>query len=210
MNRLLILDINGIAVYKKMKPKFGKGKDKTNLIHDNNKFIEKDKMCLYINPYIKDFILWCFDENIDIGIWSSTYKHNAEDVIKFIMTEEERKKLKFEWYRDRTEFDPDYGIDPNIRGHDTVKNLYLVWCNPIVNFRNYDCVNDNNDHDNRLNYKYNETNTIILEDNEKKVRFNDKENVIIVDSYTEKTNINFEELKVKVIDRFKMLKENIV
>ena len=170
--RLLILDINGIICFKSSNK-------------DSKEYRKGDEESLKLPSYkifkfngIEDFIQWCLD-NYDVAIWSSTTHRNASEMLKLCNID--ISKFKFVWYRDRTELDPEYKINKDITRYNTVKNLERIWSNPINVYR-----------------QYSSKNTLIIDDDHMKVRFNDKDNVFIVN--------NFYDLKREdIVDRFNNL-----
>ena len=159
---LLILDMNGLLCRKIYKPDY----DEDNPVSDQYETLELDKFYVYIRPDIKPFLEKCF-ELADVAFWSSTTYYNAKHIIDHILTKSQQSNAVFKWYRDRTKLDPSYGTDPNIKESDTIKDLNDVWNSPVIN-------------GNRI---YNSSNTIICDDDSQKVRLNNEDNVIVIDTF---------------------------
>ena len=133
--RLLILDINGVLCCKIANQ-------------------------VVLRPDYKEFLSFCFD-NFTVAFFSSTTYKNANAIINKLLSSEQRSKVAFFWYRDRTRKDHEMG------GYSTIKNLIDVFDNPVINKEN----------------KYNKYNTLICDDSPTKLRFNDEQNVIIVQEF---------------------------
>lgn len=157
---LLILDMNGLVCYKE-KPPY----NNSELPQD---FLERNSYRVYKRPGADMFLRYCL-KKYNVAIWSSTTQYNVKPILNWIFKPKQLRKLAFIWYRNQTKLDPDYGKSeyPSITEYDTVKNLADVWSNPYFN---------------RLR-KYGKTNTLIVDDSSNKVRFNPKNNVLVVESY---------------------------
>ena len=116
---------------------------------------------VFIRNGSENFINQLIKQKYKLAFYTSTTHKNANPVIKKIC-KKNYKKLDFIWARDRTHFDPD-----PIKSHDTIKNISDVWDNPVINRRK----------------KYGPTNTIIIDDSMRKIRFNNKSNCILVSTY---------------------------
>lgn len=164
--KLLILDFNGILIYKEHKD-------------GNNVMIPRKG--------IKDFLLWCF-ENYDVGIFSSSMYYNIKRGLSLILTYDQIKKFKFIFDRMHVEIDRT-SEDKNA----TIKLLTTIWNNPVINRGD----------------KYNERNTLIVDDSFDKVRYNPIGNILIADKFVGYENISIkndierlEKLKTDIIDIF--------
>lgn len=152
--KLIVLDINGVLCTK---------------TQDNVEKNEGIKLATYnviFRPEYRKFLNFCY-ENYDVGFFSSTTYKNASLILKKLLTPEQYKKTVFMWFRDRTVLDPDFNKDPEIKQFDTIKRLSDIIDNPIVN------------HDRRYNYQ----NTVLIDDSQRKTRFNDPFNIVIVPPY---------------------------
>src|SRR5665811_811435 len=134
--RLLILDVNGVLCHKVFKPD-NQEDDKCKDL--DIKKTEKEIECLklerhdvYFRPETRIFLKKCY-EIAQVGFWSSTTEINASKILKYILTNEQWNKTKFFWYRDRVSLDPDYGINPDIKISDTIKNLSTLIGSPYIN-----------------------------------------------------------------------------
>ena len=119
-------------------------------------------------PGVSDFIRECL-ARYDVAIYSSTTWHNIKPLLDEILPEELLSQLKFVWTRDHTRLDPSYGQEGYhyLRPFDTVKDLHYVFDNPAINVeRCYDL-----------------SNTLIVDNEERKVRLNPEENCMIWEEY---------------------------
>ena len=160
--RLLILDMNGLVCRKIYKPDY----DEDNPVSDKYERLELGSCYVFIRPDVRDFLEKCF-ELADIAFWSSTTYYNAKHILDHILTESQQSNVIFKWYRDRTKLDPTYGIDHVTNNYDTIKDLNDVWDSPVINRNRF----------------YNSSNTIICDDDHKKVRLNNKDNIIMVTTF---------------------------
>lgn len=150
------------------------------------KYYDKNKRetIIKIRPNVKEF-LDELSQEYDIAIYSSTTFPNVSKIISMIYGDE-KHKFKFTWCRDRTEF-----IDLfDVNNHKTLKKLKRIWRCPSVN-------------DKKL---YNETNTIIIDDDEFKVKCNNSKNYILINGYVGKDeNDDIFELKTLIENKFNEL-----
>ena len=180
-NQLIILDMNGLLCKKVP--------DESNhsLFDPKVKIARIKNYVLYIRPGIHNFMDKLL-KNYKVAIFSSTTQKNLFASLKAILGNHTVKRLDFIWDRSRTRHDPDYGIDVSIKGHQTVKILKDVWDNPIINPWKF----------------WNQTNTICIDNDHMKLRFNKPENIIIVPEWEAKStkdkSQNLSEL-VKIIER---------
>lgn len=185
---LLVLDINGLLCYKVKQPY---------MKPDDGNFLDRKFYRVYRRPGVEEFLEWCL-KNYDVAMWSSTTTYNAQPILKWLFPlRGTLKPVKFSWYRDRTNLDPDYNIDNRVQNHDTVKNLVNIWSDPYVN-------------DSR---RYNKFNTLIVDDSVRKTRFNNEDNVLIVDKYSpiaceasEENTSWVELLQDRIVEKFDTLK----
>jgi len=119
---------------------------------------------------IEDFIKRLLETGIEVAIWTSTTKHNGKPIIEGILDENIRRQLKFIWYRDQTELDPEFGIstDMTIEKHSTVKRIERILSHPYIN----------------SNREYNYDNVVIVDDTYQKCRLNPENCNIIVPAFT--------------------------
>ena len=180
-SRLLILDMNGLLCRKIFENNY----DEDNPASDQYEKVDLEQFHVFIRPDIKAFLEKCF-ELADVAFWSSTTYYNAKHIIDHILTKSQQDDAVFKWYRDRTKLDPSYGTDSDTKESDTIKDLNDVWSSPVVNrYRVYDS-----------------SNTIICDDDPRKIRFNNKENVIVVPTFdpweSEYDNTVMEDLLEKI------------
>lgn len=166
--RLLITDLNGVLCRKHPK---GEGPLPSGWVESKSYWIEP-------RPGAKDFISYCL-EKWNMAVWSSTTYPNSQPMVDALFTEEQKRRLVFVWYRDRTRLDPEFSDKPHIQSFDTVKNLEDVYSHPF------------------FDRKWTKRNTIIIDDSPTKTRFNPPANVFLIRSFEGQTEENpFETLKV--------------
>lgn len=159
--KLLALDINGILCYKH----FIKDKSPINNV-SNSEELAVGGFVVFLRPHARHFLSFCFD-NYDIGFYSSTTRKNAQPILDVLLTDDQKKKVKFYWYRDRTRLDPDWKKKPDIKQYDTVKLIQDILDCPTIN----------------ESRNYNAENVFLIDDSMKKTRFNDPKNVFIVKTF---------------------------
>ena len=156
-HRIVILDMNGLLCKKVLKnSKYSPSDRKIKSVNIKN-------YKLYIRPGVQDFINRLL-KSYKVAIFSSTTNKNLFCVLDIVLGPKIMKRLTFIWDRSRTRHDPDYGKDSSIKSHQTVKILKDVWKNPIINPRRI----------------WNQTNTICIDHEFSKLRFNQRENIIII------------------------------
>lgn len=74
---LLILDLNGVLVYRDKESRMDHKRDNVDV-----------------------FLDWCF-EHFDVALWSSARKHNVERLAQLVMGEQRMKRLVFMWHQDQ-------------------------------------------------------------------------------------------------------------
>jgi len=125
---------------------------------------------------IVEFLQKC-NKDFDISVWTSGKYRNYNHLVQGLERDLNFNFL-FCWYRDRTQFDPNYGIDPDINDFDTIKNLSQVINSPTLNYDRY----------------YNKDNIIIVDDSLKKVCMN--KHYVIAD------NDSFDSLYDKIMKKY--------
>lgn len=162
MNKLVILDINGLLC---------KRIDKE-VIYDNKlKCIKLHAYNVILRPYYKEFLQHCYNY-YHVGIFTSGNHKNTKIILDALLTKEQLKNTAFIWCRDRNRLDPDFNTDIFTTNFDTIKYLQDIYDNPIVN-------------ENRI---YNASNTLLLDDSYRKCRFNNPNNVMICNTFTGNVN----------------------
>jgi hypothetical protein len=158
MRPLLLLDVNGVLCRKVTR------RDAISLPADTIRLLGCD---VIPRPGHREFLTHCFT-HYSVGIFSSTTERNVTKILDGLLTPEQIASLALRWFRDRTRLDPDYGMEPNIERHETIKLLSDVLDNPILNEQR----------------RYSLRNIILVDDSFLKVRFIDpQENVLIVPTY---------------------------
>lgn len=153
---LILLDVNGVLCFK-----IG---DKKDIVGLNSHFLIPARSYTFlIRPGIKDLIDELVKRGHTVAIFSSTYYSNIITFLKEIFGQ----KHPFSFIADRhhTIFDPDVSSSPT--SFETIKMLSSIWNNPVFNEKR----------------QWNENNTIIVDNSDKKVRFNDSKNVLIVPEF---------------------------
>jgi len=175
MTKLLILDLNGLLVSKQNKPI-------KNCCYAEHKC---GKYYVYLRPQVFEFIEQILNL-YDVAIFSSTTFKNAMPIVELLF-KEQQSKLKFKWFRDRTEYDPDTD------DHSTIKELVRVWRNPTANWER----------------TYNKHNTLICDDDLSKVRFNSENNYLVVAKFDPKTenDLVLEDLVAQIEDKFSVMQD---
>ena len=179
--KLIILDINGLLCHKERLPQ-----SEIDAMPDSDEYLKRRIYIVRKHTDVDKFLEWCFD-NYHVAFWSSTTSYNAKPIIdQLLNTSDIPKRAKFIWYRDRTRLDPDYGVNNDIKEHDTVKTLSDVWSHPYVN-----------------QYRlYSNTNTLLVDDSARKTRFNHPDNVVNFD-----IPFDYDLLKANIVSKFLKLSE---
>ncbi len=155
---LIILDLNGVLCYKIPK-------DEDDVINKDN-LISAEYHNIYIRPNVKKFIFWLLKE-YSVAIFSSTTYKYVNIILNNIFTNNQRKQLVFLWCRDRCTLDPEFKNNLTIKKHETIKLLSSVIGNPYINSKRI----------------YDLNNTLFLDDSPNKMRYNNKNNYYILESY---------------------------
>lgn len=129
---------------------------KTDTKPENQEYISCRSYYFIIRPNIREF-LTKLREFATVGIFSSTNYTNVAAILSVIDPE---FKKTFTPLMDRSMT----AFDPNTKGVETVKNLDIFWSNPVHN----------------SNRKWNSGNTLLIDDDYSKVRFNDEKNILVV------------------------------
>jgi len=169
-NILVLLDVNGLLC-RKIQNNDLEGKNLANkkiidAIKCNNQYH------IIIRHNIRNF-LTKLSETYTVGIYSSTNFINI-NIIMNTISKDWKNWITFTADRNYTALDPDYGVDEDIHSHDTVKMLSMIWQHPIFN----------------ANRKWNQSNTLLIDHEVKKLRFNNAENILIVEEYTLEDHFN--------------------
>ena len=196
MTKLLILDINGLLCRKVKKDYLGPVD------------LELATYRVVRRPGYSEFLATCY-ANFTVGFFSSTTRKNGDQILQILLTDQQRKDTLFFWYRDRTSLDPDWpsttqpitchpswsleDIDDwsaqGVEEYATIKNLVSVWANPIINW----------------DRRFSLLNTIICDDSTIKLRFNRKENCLLVPSFVTPEDEVLPNLGEKINCKFEIL-----
>ena len=134
-----------------------------------------------IKQGVFEFLQKCHS-NFNIAIWTSGIFKNYDH----FMEELERKlnfQFVFTWYRQMTQLDPNYGIDPNVKNFDTIKNLSQIIHSPTINYDRY----------------YHKDNILIVDDSIRKISMN--KHYVVAEE-----NDNFDILFDKIMKKFEEMK----
>lgn len=172
MKKLLILDLNGVLF-----SKVGKGEG--NFIMENNTNYD-----LLVQDDMIPFLQKC-EKLFDIAIWSSTTEKNAIPMIQYI--EKYGIEFKFVWFRDRTQLNPFYLINPKVKKYDTIKDIRQVLLSPEINRER----------------RYTPNDILIVDDEYNKVRMNKH---FIIAKHSSRNGIDYAYLYSK-ISKFKNANE---
>jgi len=116
------------------------------------------------------------DENVSFyfAIWSSSYRTTFDTILKTIIPEKYYpSKFLFVWDRNMCELDPDFGKNPKLEEHSTIKRIDTVLKNPVANrLRKWKCDDK-------------EQNIIIVDNDEIKLRFNHPNSQLIFSAFDE-------------------------
>lgn len=182
-NQLVILDMNGLLCMKVPNDSNYK------LSNPSIKIIKIKNYVLYIRPGIHGFMDRLL-KNYKVAIFSSTTRKNLILSLGAILGNRTMKRINFIWDRSRARHDPDYGKNPLIKSHQTVKILKDVWDNPIVNPWRI----------------WNQTNTICIDNEITKLRFNKPDNIIISPEWDPNSFENkLPELEKTIVRKFDLL-----
>ena len=164
--RLLLLDINGVlcckSEHKNALEEVTEDLTNCNLNEIKLEILKLSTYNVTLRPNYREFLEFCY-ENFSVGFFSSTTYPNANAILEKILTPEQKAKTILKWFRDHTHLDPDFGSNPEIVFHDTIKKLSDIFDNPIING----------------NRKFSPKNTLLCDDSEIKTRFNDPKNIVI-------------------------------
>lgn len=165
MNKLLVLDINGLLC---------KRIDKETLYDHKLKCIKLHSYNVILRPYYKEFLHHCY-ANYHVAIFTSGKQSNTKIILNALLTKEQINNTVFVWCRDRNRLDPDFNTDIFTTNFDTIKCLQDIYDNPIVN-----------------EYRiYNASNTLLLDDSYRKCRYNNPNNFLICNSFTGSTEDDY-------------------
>lgn len=92
MNHLLLLDINGLLIKRLHESEY---KDN---IHIPYNFKTKNKYCVFVRPYVKEFFEFVFD-HFEVGFWTSMNVKNTfsilDNLVRYgFITKEQHKSIK--------------------------------------------------------------------------------------------------------------------
>jgi len=149
---LVILDASGIL--------YNKYQEKPKNCVD---FLQRNNYVIVFRPGILEFITNLMTD-YTVAIFSSTTYYNLKPCLEAMLTPTLNKQILFVADRRNVKLDPDYKVDPEIEIHDTVKNLTDIWSHPYYNSKRI----------------WNNHNTILVEHDERKTRFNPSENILII------------------------------
>lgn len=162
--KLILLDINGVLCAKIPNGELTKRQLKEWPLVPLNKHCQ-----LLVAPGIVEEIRALKDKGYTLGVFSSTEMRNVKKTLEMVFGSSE---TPFSIIADRalTQLDPDYGKDPQVQVHDTVKKLARIWQSPLLN----------------PDRRWNATNTVLVEHDYRRVRFCPSTNVVLVPEFDKK------------------------
>lgn len=185
MKSLVILDINGVCGFKMAK----KDPRIQEMLDSEYKRSECSSYFFFARPGMTEFIEQLLDD-YHVAFYSSTTWRNVDSMLKAFVSKRLRKRMNFIWCRDRCEFDPDIGSDA--KGHATIKSLRNVFA----------CTMTNRYVKSTKSLYFGYHNTIIIDDDIEKLRFEPPDNVIIWESSSLDDEVEFYEEKLQeIVDR---------
>lgn len=167
MPRLLLLDINGVLCCKQRYISDLSEHINQLSLEPKCELLKLKSYTVMLRPGYREFLDFCF-EHFTVAFYSSTTYSNANAILNKLLTSKQKNKTLFRWFRDRTQLDPDFGQNPKIMKHDTVKKLVDVFNCPLINEER----------------KFNYDNTLLCDDSEQKTRFNPDKNIVIFPEFT--------------------------
>ena len=160
-NKLILFDVNGLLALK---------------VTATDKIPEAKKCNVNYSTVARHGVydmLTVLSEKYVLGIYSSTTYPNISIMLQSIFRNSELCSSKWNSIftiisdRNNTCLDPEYGINKEIKSYDTIKDLKRIWEHPIFN----------------KDRKWNDTNTLLIDHDKNKLRFNNKKNILVVDEY---------------------------
>lgn len=176
--KLIVIDIDGLLVdreydanIKKFNSyEFDAGKSDTFYI---------PHFKITIRPKLRDFWSVLFglsDDNVSFffAIWSSSNRFIFDRILSKIIPERYYPdKFLFIWDRNMCELDPDYGKNPKIESHSTVKKLDTILNNSVANKLR------------KWKWDDEDKNVLIIDNDQNKLRFNPPESSLIFSEFEE-------------------------
>lgn len=155
--RLVILDLNGIIVFRKFAPVIDT--EAPELIPFLYSATLLDKTYTWTRPHAREFVEYLLD-NFNVGIWSSAWPQNVELVVQHVFGDR-RKELVFEWSQAETD-----KVEPH---PDPTKKIPLFKKNlSMVAYRHPHLARNG---------------MLIIDDSKWKMMGNDPSQVLLVDSW---------------------------
>lgn len=162
VGKLVLLDINGVLCAKIPNGELTKRQLKEWPLVPINKHCQ-----LLVAPGIVDEIRALRDKGYTLGVFSSTETRNVKKTLEMVFGTKTPEVFEIIADRGLTELDPDYGMDPQVEIHDTVKRLARIWKSPLLN----------------PDRRWGPTNTVLVEHDYRRVRFCPAGNVILVPEF---------------------------
>lgn len=101
MNPLVVLDLNGVLLDSTHQKRLGVAED----ARARFKYV-------YFRPGLKEFLDWLFAlPGVDVGIWTSNKRENADAIVNLILSARQREKLAFVYSRSECVTFPDYSSE---------------------------------------------------------------------------------------------------
>ena len=165
---LVLLDINGLLCSKI---------DKNHKLFENLLTVEcNSNYSVLLRPNAGEFLTE-LSQHYTVGIYSSTTYVNITKILTAI-SRDWKSYVSIIADRSCTVLNPDFQNVPKIKSYDTVKLLTRIWEHPIHN----------------CDRKWNKNNTLLIDHEEEKLRFNDPRNILIVEEFTISSETNITDL----------------
>jgi hypothetical protein len=176
--KLIVIDIDGLLVDRQYD---------ANIKSFNSKEFDTGESDTFYIPHFKITIrpklrdLWSVlfglsDDNVSFffAIWSSSNKFIFDRILTKIIPERYYpSKFLFIWDRNMCELDPDYGKNPKIESHSTVKKLDTILNNSVANKLR------------KWKWDDEDKNILIIDNDENKLRFNPPESRLVFSEFEE-------------------------
>lgn len=159
--KLVILDLDDLLVKRhrgKTVDEITQLMDTLNLDGPKNQLMALPRFTLELRSNLPSFFRELF-KRCRVAIWTSATRENATNVVKSILTKEQRGQLLFSWSRDECALDPSYDpalTDSEIKFYSTIKPFTRIVESPAINEKR----------------TWNQDNVLIIDNSELKLRFN--------------------------------------
>lgn len=148
----------------------------------------KDKLYLRPREEVEELLDYLSKRTV-LSIYSSMTMKNITPLLKHYQLKD---RFRFILSREYTQLDPEYGGDPDISAHATIKTVGAIIKNPVING------------DRKLNIE----NVLICDDSFSKLRFNNPNNILIVEPWNPLDDgaANLEQMKTMIDEKIERLR----